>query len=394
MNAAVAERQDERFMRRALLLAERGRTAPNPHVGAVVVVDGRIVGEGFHHKAGTPHAEVHALAAAGAKARGATLYCTLEPCNHHGRTPPCTQAIVAAGIRRVIIGCRDPKDHGLARGAETLRAHGIEVEIGVLEEESQELIEDFVVANTLGRPLVELKAAITLDGKIATRTGDSKWITSVKARTRAHALRAYADAVLAGVGTVLADDPQLDVRLVEDRTPLRAVVDTHLRTPPSAALLATARVNPVVIFAGEGADIERRRAIEATGAAVIVVPLEDGRVSMPAVMRELHRRDVHRVLVEGGAEVHGSLLRAGLADRLALFIAPKILGDAGARSVIDLGVVPAMASAHTIARVKTSRIGDEILVRGVFVSSDVGSSTTTSSGDPSSGAASPDSSGS
>lgn len=368
-------RDDERFMRRALELAApvggpRRRTAPNPHVGAVIVREGEIVGEGFHERAGGPHAEVAALEAAQERARGATLYCTLEPCNHQGRTPPCTERIVQAGIARVVIGCRDPKPHVAERGRERLERAGVEVTLGVLEEAARELVADFATHALLGRPLVELKSAVTLDGRIATRTGDSKWITGEEARREAHRLRAHADAILVGVGTVLADDPRLDARLapapLADAKPIRVVVDTTLRTPLGAQLVRTAREQPTWLAHAADTSPSSLTALADAGVTLLPTPrASEGGLDLQALLRDLAKRDVLRVLVEGGGRLSGALLDADLVDLAAIFVAPVIVGDAEAPGLATRRTPPlTLASAIRLERTVASAHGPDMLVRG------------------------------
>lgn len=359
---------DAAFMQRALELGARGTTSPNPHVGAVVVQSGRIVGEGFHERAGTPHAEVHALRAAGEAARGATLYCTLEPCNHHGRTPPCTEAILAAGIARVVIGCEDPKVHGAGAGAERLRAAGVEVVVGVERDAAEALVADFATVALAGRPLVTLKGAVTLDGRIASRTGDSKWITGEAARAEAHALRATHDAVLVGVGTVLADDPGLDVRLAPPRPnapPVRVVLDTTLRTPLHVKLVASARVIPTWIVHGPSFDPARAQALDAAGVVRIEVETDNGRVGITPALAALAARGISSVLVEGGGKVHGALLDEGVVDRVAVFVAPVILGDAAGLPLVDRAAPPSrLVDALRLVEPRVRVLGVDVLVEG------------------------------
>ncbi len=366
----------ESLLRRALELAAPAghawtRTAPNPHVGAVVARDGVIVGEGFHARAGAPHAEVVALDVAGDAARGATLYCTLEPCNHHGRTPPCTEAIVRAGIARVVIGCRDPKSHVVVSGRERLRAEGVEVIEGVLEDDARELVADFATVALLGRPLVELKSAVTLDGRTATRTGDSKWITSELARAEAHRLRAHADAILVGIGTVIADDPRLDARLAPapyaSARPVRVVVDSQLRTPEASQLVTTAASQPTWIAHAPDASAEREAALRARGITLLPTPRTavGAGLDLAHLLAELARRDVLRVLVEGGGRLAGSLLDADLVDRVAIFVAPVIVGDPEAPGLATRARPPlALASAIRLDRTVASQHGPDMLVRG------------------------------
>ncbi len=360
---------DERMMDLALAEARGGRTAPNPHVGALIALGETVVGLGHHERAGLPHAEANAIAAAGARSEGATLYCTLEPCNHHGRTGPCTELIVQAGIRRVVVACRDPKRHGDETGIDRLRALGIEAVLGVREAEGEELVADFATLSALGRPLTVLKAAMTLDGRIATRTGDSKWITSETSRAEGHALRDRSDAVLVGVGTVLADDPRLNVRLVPGEDPIRIVLDTHLRTPVAAAVVAREASRPTWIFHGPSADPARRAALTRfAGVELIESPLgADGRVDLREVLLELGRRDVMRLLVEGGSRVHGAFVAEKLADRAVLFVAPLVLGDRQARPLVELPDPPdTIARAIHLERTTVRAIGDEIRIDARF----------------------------
>lgn len=326
---------DVAFMRRALELAERGRglTSPNPMVGALVVREGEVVGEAFHQRAGAPHAEVDALAAAGERARGATLYVTLEPCSHQGRTPPCAPRVMAAGIRRVVAACVDPNPLVDGRGLHILREAGVETVVGVLEEEARRQNRCFFTAMREGRPHVTLKGAMTLDGKIADIRGASRWITGAEARREAHRLRREADAIVVGVGTAIGDDPELTVRLDAPwpREPYRVVLDVAARTPPDARLIAGATPARAMVAVGEGAPAERIERLQAAGATVVRCRADGSRVALGDVMAALFAREVRSVLVEGGAEVHGAFLEAGLIDRVAVFIAPMLLGGRDAR---------------------------------------------------------------
>jgi diaminohydroxyphosphoribosylaminopyrimidine deaminase/5-amino-6-(5-phosphoribosylamino)uracil reductase len=321
-------RNDEYWMRRALALARRGegRTRPNPPVGAVVVRNGRCVGEGWHRKAGGPHAEVYALRAAGTKARGATLYVTLEPCSTHGRTPPCTDAIRAAGIRRVVAAIGDPNPAHRGRGFRLLRAHGIETTRGVLRREATELLAPFASRMTRGRPWVVLKLGATLDGRIADRHGASRWITSPASRRFVQDLRRASDAILVGSETVRADDPSLLPRPARGRRPLRVVVDGRGRIPLSARVLTDEQAHDTIL-AVSGACPERIRArFRARGASVVEPAGSRSRVNLNGLLKHLHGLGVLRVLCEGGGELAGALLRAGLIDELVWFIAPALLG--------------------------------------------------------------------
>jgi diaminohydroxyphosphoribosylaminopyrimidine deaminase/5-amino-6-(5-phosphoribosylamino)uracil reductase len=327
---ARAENDDTRFMRRALRLAARGlgETNPNPMVGCVIVKGGRVVGEGFHARAGAAHAEVQALARAGARARGATLYTNLEPCAHHGRTPPCAPAIARAGIRRVVAAMRDPDPRVNGRGFAILRRAGIAVRAGVLEPEALQLNERFVVAARAGRPFVLLKVAMTLDGRIATSRGESRWITSAAQRRSARGLRRLHDAVAVGVGTVLADDPLLLPRPSVGRPFHRVVFDSRLRTPLRARLLRSSGRAPVWVLSAVRASARRRR-LEAAGAAVLRASRGRGGISVRSALRTLWRRGIRSLMVEGGSELLGSFLAERLFDQVAIFRAPMLLGGRG-----------------------------------------------------------------
>jgi diaminohydroxyphosphoribosylaminopyrimidine deaminase / 5-amino-6-(5-phosphoribosylamino)uracil reductase len=329
--ARMSAPEDVRWMTRALELARRGlgETNPNPVVGCVVVKGGRVVGEGWHHEAGGPHAEVHALEAAGKDARGATAYVTLEPCSHLGRTPPCAPRIVEAGVKRVVAAMRDPNPPVDGRGLAHLRRAGVTVASGIGADEAAALNERFVMAARLERPFVLLKAAMTLDGRIATAAGESKWITAAPLRARARALRRLHDGVAVGVGTVLADDPLL---LPEPRTrrPFhRVVFDSRLRTPLTSRLLKSADLSPVWIVTTEAAS--GRAAFEAKGVRVLVAAADGGRVDLPRALAALRAEGLWSLMVEGGSELVGALLAARLFDQVALFRAPVLLGGRGSR---------------------------------------------------------------
>jgi diaminohydroxyphosphoribosylaminopyrimidine deaminase / 5-amino-6-(5-phosphoribosylamino)uracil reductase len=358
---------DARLMGRALALAERGRgsTRPNPMVGAVVARGGRVVAEGFHRRAGAPHAEVNALArlSPGA-ARGATLYVNLEPCCHTGRTGPCTEAILAAGIGRVVVGMRDPNPLVDGRGVARLRRAGVRVDVGCLEAESRALNRAFSIWVRERRPLVTLKAAASLDGFIADGRPRKRrapvWITGPEARRVAHELRAAHDAVLVGSGTVLADDPRLTVRLPDAAcAPTRVVLDGRLRTPAKAHVLA--RGAPTIVFTKRGASPARVRALRATGAEVVELAAARGRLPIAAVLRALAARDIQSVLVEGGAAVHGAFIEAGLVDDVALFVAPRLLGG-GVPLAAGLG--RALAEGLALGPISARAVGGDILLTG------------------------------
>jgi len=334
-----ASADDYRWMSRAIELAERGlfTTTPNPRVGCVIVRDGCVVGEGWHARAGEPHAEVHALAMASDAARGATAYVTLEPCAHHGRTPPCAEALVKAGVARVVTAMEDPNPLVAGRGLDILRAAGIEVTAGVQETLARELNIGFISRMSRGRPWLRLKAAATLDGKTALDNGLSQWITGDDARRDAHRWRARSCAVLTGIGTVRDDDPQLNVRAIPtERQPLRIVVDARLETPLNARLLDG---GPVLIAAAVD-NPERVAALQRRGADVVILPNAGGKVDLSALLLELGRRGINEVLAESGFKLNGSLLREGCVDELILYLAPALVGDA-ARGLFNL---PALSS--------------------------------------------------
>ncbi|MGA7480063.1 MAG: bifunctional diaminohydroxyphosphoribosylaminopyrimidine deaminase/5-amino-6-(5-phosphoribosylamino)uracil reductase RibD [Azonexus sp.] len=316
---------DHGMMARALQLAERGMwtTTPNPRVGCVLTRDGEVIGEGWHEKAGEPHAEVNALRAAGERARGATAYVTLEPCSHHGRTPPCAEALVAVGVSRVVAAMSDPNPLVAGKGLAMLRAAGIEATSGLLENEARELNIGFVSRMTRGRPWLRLKAAASLDGKTALNNGVSQWITGPDARRDGHRWRARACAVLTGIGTVRDDDPQLLVRDVETtRQPLRVVVDSRLETPLSARIL---QGGPVLVAVAVD-DEKRANLLRAAGAEVLLLPNAAGKVELKDLLEELGRRGINEVHAEAGFKLNGSLLREGLVDELLLYLAPCLIG--------------------------------------------------------------------
>ncbi|MHB1190339.1 MAG: bifunctional diaminohydroxyphosphoribosylaminopyrimidine deaminase/5-amino-6-(5-phosphoribosylamino)uracil reductase RibD [Armatimonadota bacterium] len=342
-------------MRRALRLAKRGRTSPNPMVGAVVVRDGRVVGEGFHPRAGEPHAEVFALRAAGDAARGAEMYVTLEPCCHHGRTPPCVEAIIEAGISVVHAAMIDPNPAVAGKGIQALRDAGLEVQVGEMEADARELNRGFVKRITTGLPFVTWKAAMTLDGKIASSTGDSRWVTGERARREVHKLRAESDAVVVGIGTVLADDPELTVRAVRGANPMRVVVDSRASTPPDARVLDGQA--ETVIAVTPSAPAERVNALRAVGAKVLTLPGKGGRVDLQALLVQL---GVNNVLLESGGEIAASMLANGLVDRGLIFIAPKVIGGRDAKTPVEGAGIPRMAEAIAASRPKVRRFGDDV----------------------------------
>jgi len=341
---------DVRWMRRALELAARGtgETNPNPVVGCVLVREGGVVGEGYHRRAGGPHAEVLALRRAGAVARGATLYVNLEPCSHHGRTPPCAPRIVEAGVKRVVTAFRDPNPRVSGRGLAVLRAGGVEVTVGVLEGDARRLNERFIRAARMWRPFVLLKAAMTLDGRIATARGESQWITSPAQRRAARRLRRLHDGVLVGIGTILADDPLLLPEPRVRRPFHRVVLDSTLRLPLSSRLVASAPLSPVWVLTQKERRPKQAR-LEARGVTVLNAPAGRGRVALPWALQALRERGLWSLMVEGGSEVLGSFLREELFDEVALFRAPVLLGGRGS--------LPAFGGPDPL------RIGDAVRLR-------------------------------
>lgn len=358
MNAA-----DHIHMARAMVLAARGLngTPPNPRVGCVIVQGTAVVGEGWHRQAGGPHAEVYALQAAGAKARGATAYVTLEPCCHQGRTPPCTEALLKAGIRRVVYAARDPNPQVNGGGGQALRAAGIEVSSGLLAAESERLNAGFFMRMRRGRPLVRCKVAVSLDGRTALADGRSQWITAEPARLDVQRLRAQSSAILTGIGTVLADDPRLNVRGpadAVDRQPLRVILDSGFRTPPGSRLLS---VPGEVLILGAGS-ADGKAALESRGARVEVLPCADGRVSLQAVMQRLAQLQVNEVLVEAGPVLNGALLAAGLVDELIVYQAPHVLGST-ARGMFEIAPLQAMSERPGFELLEVRHVGADLRLR-------------------------------
>lgn len=332
---------DHEHMALALRLAQRGlnSTMPNPRVGCVVVRDGQVVGEGWHERAGEPHAEVHALRQAGERARGATVYVTLEPCSHYGRTPPCAGALIEAGVGRVVAAMRDPNPQVSGNGLAMLELAGIPSAVGLLESEARELNLGFVSRMTRGRPWLRLKVAASLDGKTALNNGVSQWITAPDARRDAHRLRARSCAMLTGVGTVLADDPSLTVRDVEsERQPLRVVLDSGLNMAPTAKMLTD---GGAVLIVTASSDVVRGKRLQQAGAEVLVLPSREGRVDLDSLLRELGRRGLNEVTAEAGKVLNGALLAAGLVDEVVMYLAPMLFGDT-ARGMFGLPEIETM----------------------------------------------------
>ena len=355
---------DHRYMARALQLAARGlySTDPNPRVGCVLVKDGVVVGEGWHERAGEPHAEVHALRAAGDKARGATAYVTLEPCSHHGRTPPCADALIAAGVTRAIAALQDPNPQVAGSGLARLQAAGIEAQSGLLSAEAENLNPGFISRMRRGRPFVRCKLAMSLDGRTAMASGESKWITGPDARADVQRLRARSSAVLTGIGTVLADDPGMTVRLEgATRQPLRVVLDHQLRTPPTAKIV---RGQGDCLVIGINAAEAPREALLAAGAQIVLLEPQPTRMTLQDVLLVLAARECNEVLLEAGATLSGAMLQAGLIDELVIYMAPHLLGD-GARGLLHLPGLERMAQKIALKIEDIRKVGQDWRITAV-----------------------------
>ncbi len=360
-------RQDERFMQRALALARRGvgRTSPNPAVGAVLVSGGKIIGEGWHKRAGGAHAEIEALKGKGKAARGGTLYVTLEPCCTWGRTPPCTEAVIAAGIRRVVVAALDPNPRHSGRGLRLLRQAGIRVDAGLLAQEAGQLNAAFNKWITTGQPLVIAKAAMSLDGKIATRTGDSQWITSPAARRVAHRWRARVDAVMVAAGTVVRDNPRLTLRHgVRGRQPWRVVVDARGRSPRSARLFTDRARQRTIVVTTVRSSVRWRRALERRSVTVLIVKRAGEHVDLRAMLRELGKREITSVLVEGGGDLLGALFAQRLVDEAVFLYAPVVIGGRDAKTAVEGAGVGRVRAAWRFAGEWRTLPGGEVMFVG------------------------------
>lgn len=366
----MTEDKHLRWMNRAVNLARKGegRTAPNPPVGAVIVQGGKLVGEGFHPRAGEPHAEVFALRQAGEAAGGATIYVTLEPCSHFGKTPPCADALISAGIKTVYVGATDPNPKVAGRGIERLRAAGISVHVGICDKECRQLIAAFKKHIETGLPYTVYKSAMTLDGNTATASGDSRWVSGGESRQRVHQLRNRVDAIMVGVDTVCHDDPLLNTRLDGEiaQDPLRIIVDSHLRMPLSSRILHQ-QSDAATIVATVCSDKDKVSALEDVGAEVLVLSEDQGRVSLPELWRELGDRNVQKLLLEGGATLAGAALNARLIDQLMLFIAPKLLGGVTQHGILNGASCNLMAEAIKLENHHFEQVGDDLLITGDIV---------------------------
>jgi len=365
----IQQSLDEKYMRMALRLAERarGRTSPNPMVGAVVVKEGKVVARGLHEKAGEPHAEAIALRKAGKAAKGATLYVTLEPCSHTGkRTPPCSPLVISSGVKRVVVAMIDPNPKVSGGGVKALRFAGIRVETGLLETEARKLNEAFIKHISTGMPFITLKIAQTLDGKIATASGESKWITGEKAREEGHRLRDINDAILVGINTVLKDNPSLTTRIPKGRDPIRVIVDSKLRIPLTAKILKLKSSANTIVATLTGAPKSKIKKLQDAGAEVITVKSARGRVDLPGLMKKLGERDIMSVLIEGGAEVNASALKSGIVDKVVMFIAPTLMTGRDALCSIGGESPVKLRQALRLHDVSVRFAGQDIMIEGYF----------------------------
>jgi diaminohydroxyphosphoribosylaminopyrimidine deaminase/5-amino-6-(5-phosphoribosylamino)uracil reductase len=359
---------DIKFMKRALELAEKGAgyTNPNPLVGAVIVKDGRIIGEGYHEIYGSHHAEVNAFRNAIEEVKGATMYVTLEPCSHYGKTPPCAKAIVEKGIKKVIIGLKDPNPLVSGKGIKILEDNGIEVVTGILEEEGKKLNEIFLKYITTKLPFCIMKTAMTLDGKIAAYTGDSKWITGELSRRYVHELRHRMAGIMVGIGTVLADDPMLTTRLEdgEGSDPIRIIIDSSARIPLEAKVLNLNSKAGAIIAATEKADKEKLKAIEEKGAEIIITPTKNNAVDLSFLMKTLGEKKIDSILLEGGSKINYAALEEGIVDKVNAFIAPKIIGGDGAKTPVGGKGKAYMKEAINLKDIEVHHFGSDIMIEG------------------------------
>lgn len=358
--------KDTHFMQMALELAEKGRgaVAPNPMVGAVIVKDGRIIGSGYHEKIGEGHAEVNAFRSANEDVAGATIYVTLEPCSHYGKTPPCSDKIIEKKIGRVVIAALDPNPLVSGRGVKKLQAAGIEVVTGVLAEESSRLNEIFMKYIVKKEPFVVMKAAMSLDGKIATRTGESQWITGPAARERVHQLRSALSGIMVGVQTVIMDNPQLTSRIPGGKNPVRIIVDSTLRIPMEAKVLQNQDTSTTIIATTDRADRNKAALLEEAGIEILTVPVKDGRTDLKALMGALGERGIDSILLEGGATLNFSALQAGIVDKLQVYIAPKLIGGETAKTPVGGEGIEKLSQAFSVIELKASTVGEDILLEG------------------------------
>jgi len=363
---------DEYFMQLALNLAKKGEgfTSPNPMVGAVVVKNGKVVGKGYHHAAGKAHAEVNAINDAGALAQGATLYVTLEPCNHTGRTPPCTEKILASGIKRVVVAMHDPNPGVKGGGIDCLKHRGIDIKTGVCEDRAKRLNEIFIKYVQTNRPFTIIKCAATLDGRIATRTGDSRWVTGEEARKFVHRLRHAVDAIMVGIHTVEKDDPSLTTRLekrlggLKGLDPVRIVLDTHLKIVEKARLLRLDSDSDTIIITGHSVSEDKKARIEQRGAKIIESPVKDGLIDLDMLMDRLGALGITSLLIEGGSRVIASALLAGIVEKIFFFFAPKILGGDDGVPICKGQGADLMKNCIPVKDISVRQFGKDVMIQG------------------------------
>jgi len=357
---------DEQYMRLALDLAKKGKgwTAPNPLVGAVIVKDGRIIGQGYHEKYGQAHAEVNAIASAKEDVTGATLYVTLEPCSHFGKTPPCSDLVIDKKIKRVVVATLDPNPLVAGKGIERLRNNGIEVVTGLMEEESQQLNEVFIKYIVTKEPFVVMKNAMSLDGKIATVTGESQWISGETARKQVHVLRHELSGIMVGIETVIKDDPQLTARIPNSNNPIRIVVDSQLRIPITSAILTHQDEAKTIIATTERADKEKLETLRQLGIEVIVTKEKSGRVNLQELMRTVGAMGIDSILLEGGATLNFSALEENIVDKIQTYIAPKIIGGKDAKTAVEGAGILSLKNAFKINRLTAVMVGEDLFLEG------------------------------
>jgi len=355
------------FMHRTLELAKRGKPSPNPMVGAVLVKDGIIIGEGFHSFAGGPHAEVVAFSKVGKKAKGADLYVNLEPCCHQGRTPPCTDAIIKSGVSRVFVGMKDPNKLVNGKGIRRLKAAGIKVSVGILKEECEKLNEGFVKVMKTGLPFVTMKTAISLDGKIATRTGNSQWISGTQARNFVHELRNQNSAILIGTNTILKDNPQLTCRLKkkEGRHPTRIILDRGNKIPLKAKVFSNSKKQQVIYVAESKLSLKRKKSLIEKNIEIINGKTNKSGFDLKHLMKLLVKKDITSVLIEGGGEINNSALKAGIVDKIYIFISPILIGGKQAPGLIGGGGVSKIAKALSLKNMRVTKMGEDLMVEAV-----------------------------
>jgi diaminohydroxyphosphoribosylaminopyrimidine deaminase/5-amino-6-(5-phosphoribosylamino)uracil reductase len=356
---------NEQWMKRALHLAKKGkgRTSPNPLVGAVLVKRGRVVGEGYHAKAGEAHAEIVALQMAGREARGSALYINLEPCTHYGKTPPCAPAVIEAGVKRVVVGMVDPNPMVKGKGISTLRKAGIDVRVGTLEKECRTLNETFCKYIVKKEPFVILKVAATLDGKMATRNGDSKWISSEMSRRLVHRLRNEVDGVVVGIGTVLKDDPLLTARIRGGRDPYRIILDSRLQIPEGSKVIGISS-SKTIIATTAVASRDKIKRLEKAGVHVLIVESKNGRVDLKPFLSKLGEMGVMSILVEGGGHINGAFLDEGLIDKFLLFLSPRLMGDSQAMGIFTGKGAEQLKTLTAVKELRVKKIGGDILIEG------------------------------